>query len=261
VPGGLDDSALYARMHANVREFCRLMGGASPGARVVELPGVTAAVVPATPHRSLFNSAVYDTADDLEQALPRLADVYAAAGIEAWTVWTPERDERSARLLADAGHRIDGDPAVMCMELDDLGAPRPDDLDLDPQPTVATLSELNDAAYGTAPDMARAVQTLPGVTLHAARIDGRPVSVLGTHDCEGDTCILYVATAPEARGRGLASKLMALALHEARDRGATTTSLQATKMGYPIYAKLGYRDLGALQMWERRTDISRASPT
>ena len=23
-------------------------------------------------------------------------------------------------------------------------------------------------------------------------------------------------------------------------------------MGYPLYAKLGYRDLGALQMWERR---------
>ena len=45
---------------------------------------------------------------------------------------------------------------------------------------------------------------------------------------------------------------MSLALHDARERGATTTSLQATKMGYPLYARLGYRDLGALQMWERR---------
>jgi GNAT superfamily N-acetyltransferase len=239
-------------MHANVREFCRLMGGASPGASVVELPGVIGAVVPVTPHRSLFNSAAYDTPDDLERALPRLADVYAEAGIGAWTVWVPERDERSRQLLAGAGHRLDGDPAVMCMELSDLDVARPGDLDLEPEPSVSMLADLNDAAYGTAPDMARAVRELPGVILHVARADGRPASVVGTHDHGGDSCIVYVATLPEARGRGLASRLMAHALHEARDRGATTTSLQATKMGYPVYARLGYRDLGALQMWERR---------
>src|SRR6185312_16286286 len=51
----MDDSTLYARMHANLRAFCRLMGSASPGARAVELPGVVAAVAPVTPHRSLFN--------------------------------------------------------------------------------------------------------------------------------------------------------------------------------------------------------------
>jgi GNAT superfamily N-acetyltransferase len=252
----LDDSALYARMYANVREFCRLMGGASPGARVAELPGVVAAVAPTTPHRSLFNSVAYDGAAELEHALPRLADIYAEAGIEAWTVWVPEADERAAALLAAADHRIDGDPAVMCMELRDLDVPRPTDLDLDPDPQVATLAELNDAAYGTSPDMARGLQSLPGVTLYVARIEGRPVSCLGTHDLDGDTCILYVATLAEARGRGLAGKLMAQALHEARDRGATTTSLQATKMGYGVYAKLGYRDFGALQMWERRKTSS-----
>ena len=248
----LDDAELYGRMHANVREFCRLMGGASPGARVVELPGVIAAVVPVAPHRSLFNCAAYDTPEDLARALPRLTDVYAESGIEAWTVWVPERDEQSRQLLVDAGHQLDGDPAVMCMELRNLTVPRPADLDLDPDPAVSMMADLNDAAYGTAPDMSRALRTLPGVTLHVARADGRPASVVGTHDFEGDSCIVYVATHPEARGRGLASRLMALALHEARDRGATTTSLQATKMGYPVYAKLGYRDFGALQMWERR---------
>jgi GNAT superfamily N-acetyltransferase len=103
--------------------------------------------------------------------------------------------------------------------------------------------------------MARALQALPVTSLHVAREAGRPVSVVGTHDLEGDACILFVATLPEARGRGLAKKLMVLAMHEARDRGATTTSLQATKMGYPVYAKLGYRDLGPLLMWEKRTPV------
>jgi GNAT superfamily N-acetyltransferase len=251
----LDDATLYARMHANLRQFCRLMGAASPGARVIELPGVAGAVVPATPHRSLFNSVAYDSVGDLERALPRLADTYAEAGIQAWTVWSPARDRAAAALLSAAGHRVDAEPAVMCMELSDLRVPRPRDLDLDPDPSVATMAALNDAAYGTAPDMARALQALPVTSLHVAREAGRPVSVVGTHDLEGDACILFVATLPEARGRGLAKKLMVLAMHEARDRGATTTSLQATKMGYPVYAKLGYRDLGPLLMWEKRTPV------
>jgi hypothetical protein len=43
-------------------------------------------------------------------------------------------------------------------------------------------------------------------------------------------------------------------LHDARERGCATTSLQATKLGHSIYARLGYRDVGAVQMWERRAD-------
>jgi hypothetical protein len=45
---------------------------------------------------------------------------------------------------------------------------------------------------------------------------------------------------------------MCQALHDARDRGRKTTTLQATKAGAPIYERLGYHDFGALQMWERR---------
>ena len=53
------------------------------------------------------------------------------------------------------------------------------------------------------------------------------------------------ATLPEARGRGLATALMRQALLDAGERGCVTTSLQATAMGRPVYARMGYRDLGA----------------
>ena len=75
------------------------------------------------------------------------------------------------------------------------------------------------------------------------------------HDHDGDFSVTLVATLPEARGRGLAGRLLTHALHEARERGCTTTSLQATKMGQPVYGRLGYRDLGPVQMWERRARI------
>jgi hypothetical protein len=42
------------------------------------------------------------------------------------------------------------------------------------------------------------------------------------------------------------------ALCDARERGCTTTSLQATARGKPVYERLGYRDIGAVHMWERR---------
>ena len=249
----MDDTRLYARMHANLRQFCRLTGNASPGARVMELAGVSASVVPVAPDRSLMNSVVYDSPADLERALAELAATYAEAGIRAWTVWVHTGDERAAALLSEAGHRMDADPAVMCMELDGFDLPAPDDLDLEEEPSVRTFMELNDRAYGfETPDFVTGIREMPGVVFNIVRVEGRPVACAGGHDHEGDCCISFVATLPEARGRGLARKLMILTLREAIDRGCTTASLQSTKMGYPVYAKLGFRDLGPLQMWERR---------
>ncbi len=57
---------------------------------------------------------------------------------------------------------------------------------------------------------------------------------------------------PEARGRGLASRLMQRALWDARQNGCDISTLQATKLGEPVYARMGYQSHGALQMWEKR---------
>jgi GNAT superfamily N-acetyltransferase len=249
----MDDTRLYGRMHASLRVFVRLLGAASARSRAVELEGVTAAVTPATPHRSLMNSVVYENAGDLERALPDLEQLYEEAAIRAWTVWVPAHDTASAQRLSQAGHALDAAPTAMGMELDHLATPRPHDLDVDPAPSVETLAALNDRAYELAqPDFTTAIDSLPGMHAHVARLDGKPAACVGASDHDGDCCITLVATLPEARGRGLAGALMAMALHAARDRGCTTTTLQATKAGYPVYRRLGYRDLGPIQMWERR---------
>ena len=106
---------------------------------------------------------------------------------------------------------------------------------------------MNDVAYGYGGDFVRALGELPkeAANLYAALVDGRPAAGLLAVDNEGDCWITFVATLPEARGRGLATALMTQALLDARKRGCTTTSLQATKMGRPVYERLGYRDLGA----------------
>jgi GNAT superfamily N-acetyltransferase len=252
-PGAMEDRELFDRQYASLRQFCAILGGASPDARVVERGEVLAAVVPAAPDRSVVNSVAYGRAGELEQALPELAAVYEETGVRAWTVWVPHHDAEAARLLERAGHVLDAAPAGMAMELSALQAPRPADFDLDPEPGVATVARLNDLAYTYGGNhFERALQTAPSLHCYVTRLDGQPVCCVGAHDHDGDCSIVLVATIPEARGRGLAARLLAHALHEARERGCTTTSLQATKMGQSVYSRLGYRDLGATQMWERR---------
>jgi ribosomal protein S18 acetylase RimI-like enzyme len=88
--------------------------------------------------------------------------------------------------------------------------------------------------------------------LYVARLDGEPCACTAAFR-HGDNCdVTMVATLPEARGRGLATELMKRALVDARERGCSTTTLVATKAGEPIYARLGYRALHTLEMWERR---------
>ena len=87
--------------------------------------------------------------------------------------------------------------------------------------------------------------------VYIARESGEAVAGLITSDHEGDTSVWWVATAPEARGRGLASGLMRHALADGRERGNDISTLQATKMGRGVYegARLprvrGVRDVGA----------------
>src|SRR5918992_4887532 len=101
--------------------------------------------------------------------------------------------------------------------------------------------------------MTRGLRRAPGnVHVYVAGSAGPPQACACADD-QGDNCdITLVATVPEARGRGMAGALIRRLLEDARERGCKTTTLVATKLGYPVYVRLGYRDLGNVEMWERR---------
>jgi predicted acetyltransferase len=78
------------------------------------------------------------------------------------------------------------------------------------------------------------------------------VACLMTIDSGGNSEIQMVAVVPEARGSGLAGKLLGHALVGAAERGNKSSTLIATKLGYPVYERLGFEPVGTFQMWERQ---------
>ncbi len=55
--------------------------------------------------------------------------------------------------------------------------------------------------------------------------------------------IWNVATVKEARGQGLGSAIVWQALRDARQMGYQIAALESSKMGYPVYRRLGFRDM------------------
>jgi GNAT superfamily N-acetyltransferase len=156
-------------------------------------------------------------------------------------------------MLQRAGHMLDASPPAMAAEIaaiDLHGAPvewgRVEDL--------RVVADINERAFGYDPgDFTRVLVGSPGgIHGYVARLDGRPVSCAVAVDDGGDCSMQLVATDLQARGRGLASGLIRVAVSEARERGCETTSLQSSRAGYSAYRTLGYRHLGAMGMWERR---------
>jgi len=249
-----DDSELRRRAIAGVRDEVEAFGSGHPESQLIRREGLLASVTPASPQRSLFNSVFYEEPAVFAAHADELAETFDACGIAAWTVWVPDEDRETARLLAGRGHQLDAAPRAMALDLADLApeAAAPDGIE--PRPGDATgAADLNDRAYGYGPDGFRAA--LAGETAirwHVAYAGEEPVCCVGTIEVGDDCCVTGVATPPEHRGRGIAGWLLRRELAHARDAGMATASLQATQAGTPIYERLGFRDLGFVEMWELR---------
>ena len=251
------ETSLRARQKASQRAFYRAMASGSPGAELVELDGIQATIVPIREWFSIFNSAFYDDPAQLEHGYARLAAAYEAAGVKAWTVWVPPDEPGAVAIVESRGHVRDSTPMLFASEIAALDLAPRRALDLDPSPGWELVGQVNDRAYGVLPpwSLAAVFETMddPASHLHIARDGGEAACALIAREHDGDCYFWFVATAPDARGAGLASELMRHALRDARSRGCTTTTLESTAAAEEMYTRLGYTPLGRYETWERRT--------
>lgn len=251
-PVPADERRWFELVLSNQPPLWRLYADAF-GGTVERVGDAQAAVVAASPNRSFFNSVFYEDSEALVEALPRLAEIYDGAAVNAWTVWIPADDEVARAGLEEAGHVLDAAPRAMGLDLSELRSPDPDrELEIRREMDMELIRRINETAYGYAPGDFPPMAPMPDTEVYLASLDGETVGTTLLWDRGEDTEVTFVATLPEARGRGISGRLLAHALQRERERGKLASTLIATKLGRPVYDKLGYRDVGGLEMWELR---------
>ena len=249
----LGDRAAWMRINLDgMMSTWRTLARAN-GSDVFEREGVFALRNPRVRERSVFNSVAYTDPGALIGAREDLAAFYTELG-SAWTVWVPETDAEVARALEEAGHVLDAAPRAMGRPLDGIEEPDLSGIAWTADAGMEPACLINDHAYGI-PEGTWIMgngESPEGYRTYLAELDGEPAATVATVR-SGEDCVIWsVATEPAARGHGLATALMRRAIWDASREGCATTTLQATRLGRPVYERVGYRDFGALQMWELR---------
>jgi GNAT superfamily N-acetyltransferase len=205
----------------------RGLAAGCPSARVVESPGLLAIKHPSP----VLVNAVLLEPSALADALSFLS------GAPTFAVWTSETDQETAEVVAAAGLRPDTTTRPMVRLAD---APLPDPVrgvELDAEP--ARVCRLN----GVDPDL------LAGVLGLRCVVTEDDTAGLAVQDVGEDVVLSFVATRPEARGRGLATAVTAAALRDAAERGVRGAVLQATPAAERLYARLGFVPVGRWREW------------
>jgi GNAT superfamily N-acetyltransferase len=235
-------------------EFFLRAAAASPGGSLVEFDGVRAGVVPAAPERPLMNSVVCERGARFDPGdYATIAAAYQAAGVSGWTVWVDPADGETAELLKSRGHVLDAQPRAMVADIGDV-AERPAVAgSLVPDPCLGRIARLNDEVYGYPGSFVRTLTgTVDGCFAVTIDVDGEPAAAGVACDVDDDCHITLMATLQPYRGRGFATAIIRHLTADAAERGRSTTSLVATRAGAPVYTRMGYRDVGWLDMWERQ---------
>ncbi len=163
----------------------------------------------------------------------------------------PEDQDLAAALEAAGFLGLEPHPEMVCRARIDPEVV-PDDVELRWVTDAAGMADvvaINDEAYQTLgmpagpavdaiTDAAR--YTDPHIHTVVAHLDGRPVATAQTVLSHGIAGVYWVGTRAEARGRGLGEVVTRAVTNRAFDLGAAVVGLQASSMGQPIYARIGY---------------------
>ncbi len=79
--------------------------------------------------------------------------------------------------------------------------------------------------------------------------DGSPVACATVTVTEGVAGIASVGTIPSARGRGYGTEITGAAVEAGRSMGADVAFLFASRMGQPVYERMGFRTVVSMPSW------------
>ncbi len=191
----------------------------------------------------------------LAAATARLAGV-------PWTWWVgPDSGPDLAGELLARGMERTGTMPVMAVELDRFAdVEGPEKLTIDQVDGENALREWVGAfgpSFGIGTRLFDGVvrcetrrPDAPGSLVRfAGRMDGRVVGSSVLLEAHGVAGIYVVTTAADHRRRGIGARLTAAALRAGRERGLRVGTLQASGPGFPVYRRMGFRQVSEYQLF------------
>jgi len=235
------DWELYGRSIATLLACWEEIARGSSDAALQRLPGVSVAVLPSGPERTVYNNAVLDVGLDVHErlaAVDAMESVYSSAGVDRFAAWVHEDDIVMSRELLARGYALAESTRALGRSLDDLTT-------VPPAIDVLTSDLAEHVRIIGVEGLLRNVDPL-AFHVVVARFGADVVATAMSFDCAGDCGVFNVGTFEAARRRGAATALVTRMLRDAAARGCTTATLQATDMAEGMYLAAGFRDLGQI---------------
>ncbi len=192
-------------------------------------------------------AAVADSTDrvSIEEALSAMSQVTAPALIAFLNSPSPAVVDR----LTDAGF-IERHSPAMAVSVEAFQSPSvPEDweiVEVTDGPTRVLWMDAAAQAFSMPLEICQGLTTSDPDTRSWMMVkNGRAACVAMLHISHSIPGIYCVGTVEEARGKGLGGALTAFAVAEAFRDGYEVCVLQASKMGYPVYLRLGFEDVGS----------------
>jgi hypothetical protein len=253
----LDNSSLALLGHLNCIEFCRETARWSGRAgETVEAGGALFFASGSTLPVTLNGAYRIDPRLDPDELIARADEWFAARG-RGYTLSTndrPDNDDNdllragAAAGLADLVHA----PAMFIRQPVDAPTVDAELRWVSDRAGMDDFIAVSDAAYATLGlprgEVAASVTEVdrfvaPHIQTVLAYQDDRPVAAAQTMLSHGIAGVYWVGTVEEARGGGLGDAVTRAVTNRAFDLGAAAVTLQASSMGEPIYARMGYEVL------------------
>jgi ribosomal protein S18 acetylase RimI-like enzyme len=249
---------LARRAHLNLLEFSRESTRWGIGGRLEERDGVllyaTGTWVP------VLNNGAFrlDASVAATDVIARAEDFFRELrrGYTIMVRDTGEDDDLVEASTAAGLTAFDQSPPEMVCRERLADAPAPDRVELRVVSTpeeVADFAAVNSnayATYGMPTDALPAVFSRPEGLLAAENVvsvvayaDGEAVGAAQTLVSHGIAGVYWVGTVDGARGRGIGEAVTRAVTNAGFDMGASANTLQASVMGEPIYARMGYETL------------------
>lgn len=253
MPAHLTDNEAVRVADLNYARSFLLLAEHAVGGSFYEEPGLIAVITGPIPWLNV--TVIHGRLPDPARAIGRVLEFYRQA--RAGFVMRIRVDFEMETQTAMRGLRLEPTDRLPGMVLNPAGdvPPAPADLviaDWDGE-TLLPYNEIMAASFGAPLELMNDLigPGLIGGPLQGfvGYIDGQPVATSALFVTDGVAGVYNVATLPEYRRMGLGEAMTWHAVRKGLEAGCAIASLQASAMGQPVYARMGFRNIAPYETY------------